>query len=755
MGTKVYVSSSISNLGQEDVSDSKFLPQAVIAGVISGAAKNGLGSYLSSTIISGQGMLTRQFFKWASNNYTLGMPTAHVENISAVDSDTVTTELRTILSLGSTETLYIINAFIDNADIDYFAQEWIRENHPTLTEDDWSAYFDFTNVKLVITVTENNQTTVNELTPSSDLIWGLTEPRAEKRLLYVSYNIITKDAVTNAVTRSDPEFYVYRPGSGNVALDSLFDSDEPMDEFYPSIPVRRNNQSIMDSSDYTIANKAFKKITGYKIDGIAGQIDDHENVDEIDHAFVVFGVPLNTKNQSGLAYIYRFFENLIPYQNAEQVSQSSYKELQAALVRSGITEQRWSTAFENVETNHPLYNDTTFNLQNVLKAVTPPPQSTLRIYVENQPDIRLSWNYIRETQRTGNAARFDNNQTRALLAKDEFLIVTGADESYITKEWSNGSIVWGQENLPKFYLLNQHSKNAYSVLEVVGMKHSNYIYGSYGVHTTAAEAIANTKESPFLVPLHYPTFKELGVVRAQEVSKNCTYLLINSVNIQRTSWLQDNLGWLLPVLAIGLSIVFAPAGVGLLGANATVGASLGFTGTAAVVAGAVANAIAASIVTALITEAAKNVFGEKIGEIVGAVLSFIVIGWKTGSFGESFEFTDLLDANNLIGFSNAVTKGYTAFLNIDTQEIYDSLGELQTAFAEESERILALASEVLGVTNNAFDPMIFTDATEYFGESSNSFLSRTLMTGSDIADISHGLIERFTDVTLDLPTDLA
>ena len=83
------------------------------------------------------------------------------------------------------------------------------------------------------------------------------------------------------------------------------------------------------------------------------------------------------------------------------------------------------------------------------------------------------------------------------------------------------------------------------------------------------------------------------------------------------------------------------------------------------------------------------------------------------------------------------------------------MSEMQTAFAEESERIMALASEVLGVTNNAFDPMIFTDATEYFGESSNSFLSRTLMTGSDIADISHGLIERFTDVTLDLPTDLA
>ena len=755
MGTKVYVSSSISNLGQEDVTNSKFLPQAIVAGVISGASKNGLGSYLSSTIISGQGMLTRQFFNWAKNDYTLGMPTAHVENISAVDSATVTSALRSILNLGPTETLYIINAFIDNADIDYFAQDWISTNHPSLTETDWSAYFDFTNSKLVITVTENNQTTVNELTPPVDLIWGLTEPRAEKRLLYVNYNIITKDAETNAVTRSDPELYIYRPESGNTALDALFEIDEPMAEFYPSIPIRRNNQSIMDSSDYNIANKAFKKITGYKIDGIAGQIDDNENVSEIDHAFVVFGVPLNTKNQSGLAYIYRFFENLIAYQNDEQVTQSSYKEFQAALARSNITEQRWSAAFEVGDVNHPLYNDATFNFQNILKAVTPPPKSTLRIYVENQPDIRLSWNYIREIQRTGNAARFDNNQTRALLNKDEFLIVTGADESYITKEWSNGNIVWGQSNLPKFYLLNQHSKNAYSVLEVVGMKHSNYIYGSYGVHTTAAEAIANSKESPFLVPLHYPTFKELGVVRAQEISKNCTYLLINSVNIQRTSWLQDNLGWLLPVLAIGLSIVFAPAGVGLLGANATVGATIGFTGTAAVIAGAIANAVAAAIVTALITEGAKTVFGEKIGEVVGAVLSFIFIGWKTGSFGESFEFSDLLDSNNLIGLSNAVTRGYTAFLNLDTQDIYDSISEMQTAFAEESERIMALASEVLGVTNNAFDPMIFTDATEYFGESSNTFLSRTLMTGSDIADISHGLIERFTDMTLDLNTDLA
>lgn len=752
MGRKTYVSSSISNLGQGDDSGTKFLTSAVLSGIMSRSKKVGLGAFLSNTILASNGVNLKRYFNWASNYYTPGLPDAKIEDYSVVDTAAVLTAIKNSYTLTSGTELYVYEAFIDNGDIDYFAEDWVRQNHPNTPTSNWSAYYDFTTNQMVVVLNG----TSNYVTPPSDLAWAMTAPRASKRLLYYTWNYVTKNSTTLAITRGTPALATYREGSGNTALDAFFNSDTSVSEFYPELPLRVNNVSINHSSMSSTkahVNEAFRKLTGSSIDDLADQIDNNANVDAIDHAFIMHGVPLNTSNQSGLEYIYRFFENLIAYQGSTSSQFALFESAQGTMIEDEINEARWSLAFENTpEPAHPLY---VANADLDPKTSVQPPTFTLKIDGSADLDIRLRWNNVREIMFTGNGARFDNNQTRPLLKKDEHLVIQDVPSTFKIKQWQNGNITWNNEDLPKFYLIRQYEKDYFSVLEITGAMHSNYVYGSHAVHITAAEAFADTGESPFLVPLHFPTIEEMGINQLEDLSRNCTYLLVNSYQVVRTSWWQDNFRWIIAVVAIVVTIATGGAGAGILGTNLSVGTAVGLSGTAAIIAGAVINMAAAAIVTTLIMEASKELFGDEIGRVVGIIASVLTISYMSGDFGETFELADLFNADNLITMSNAASNAYVEFLNADTMNIMEQMDDAQTAYEEESERITALAEEVLGVTNNAFNPMIFTDATEYFGESRQSFLDRTLMTGSDVARVSHGIIENFVDISLTLPRSIA
>ena len=752
MGRKTYVSSSISNLGQGDDSGTKFLTTAVISGILSRSKKVGLGSFLSNTILAGNGTNLKHYFNWAKNYYTPGLPSAKIEDYSVVDTDAVLTAITNSYTLTSGTELYVYEAFIDNGDIDYFAEDWVRQNYPNTPSSNWSAYYDFTSNQMVVVLNG----TPNYVTPPSDLVWAMTAPRAAKRLLYYTWNYVVKDPTTLAITRGIPALATYREGTGNTELDAFFNSDTSVDEFYPELPLRVDNVSINDpsmSSTKTHVDKAFRRLTGSSIDDLADQIDNNANVDSIDHAFIMHGVPLNTSNQSGLEYIYRFFKNLIAYQGNTSSQFVLFESAQGTMIEDELNEARWSLAFENTpEPAHPLY---VANADLSPKTSVQPPTFTLKIDGSESLDIRLRWNNVREIMYTGNGARFDNNQTRPLLKKDEHLVIQNVPSTFKIKQWQNGNITWNDEDLPKFYLIRQYAADNYSVLEITGAMHSNYVYGSHAVHITAAEAFAYSGESPFLVPLHFPTIEEMGINQLEDLSRNCSYLLVNSYQVVRTSWWQDNFRWIIALVAIVITIATGGLGAGLLGTSLSVGTAVGLSGTAAIVAGAVINMAAAAVVTTLIMEASKELFGDEIGRVIGIITSVLTISFMSGDFGETFELTDLFNADKLITISDAASNAYVEFLNADTMDIMEELDEVQAAYEEESERIAALAEEVLGVTNTAFNPMIFTDATEYFGESRQTFLDRTLMTGSDVARVSHGIIEDFVDLTLALPTSMA
>jgi hypothetical protein len=75
---------------------------------------------------------------------------------------------------------------------------------------------------------------------------------------------------------------------------------------------------------------------------------------------------------------------------------------------------------------------------------------------------------------------------------------------------------------------------------------------------------------------------------------------------------------------------------------------------------------------------------------------------------------------------------------------------LQQSYEARSSEIERLSQEMLG-SASGFDPLQMTQLLQTSAESSDSFLSRTLMTGSDIAQLTQEMISDFASQTLTLP----
>lgn len=741
MGRKVYVDSTVYNMAGDAQSRPHLLKQLMFSRAISGDRKTSFASSLMSHLKNSTGMSQRRFFKWASTHYDLGLPSALIDDAQAVtDTIALQTAIESTLTLGANEVVRVSEAVVDTADISYQAELWVNLNYPNLTRDDWAVGFDPAMAMILIDLPDNITAYVD---PLPDTLWALDRSTEHRRLIYARYTVV--DGTTGNASESAPALFTYRIGSGNLSLDALVPSSVDLYEFFPVLPLRLNNKGLRDASlseTYTAVTKAFKKLTGSSVDALLDQIEENENINELDYAFLVHGVSLNTADKAGQAYLFNFFETLGNSSTANYSDFLLHRDHKVDEGQSRIQWERWKAANLDETAYHPLLDAVVDNY--LTQAQSQAPLNTLRVYDPDLPafDYRMSWNYIEDSIHTGNIFTFDADQSRGLAkVGDYFITLTSRNDESI------------------FMLLKQVSKTQYKKIQVSDLVHKNYIFEGHAVTITAADALADPEESGFLVPVHYPTMKSLGLVRGAQLATANSYLVLNAYEVQTTSWFQDNFWWLIAIVSIVLTFVFPPAAglgsqIGILGSNASVGAMLGLSGTAAILAGMVANKIAAIILSVVISKVSVAVFGEKLGQVIAAFASFFAFQAalsyaQTGSF--QLDWSEILSIDNLMQLTDVTTKAYSSWLNADTQDIYARIQDAETEYQDELEQIEQAFDEFVGVTNGLVDPMIFTETTETFNESRDTFLARTTLTGSELADLSFALIENFSEISLELP----
>lgn len=578
----------------------------------------------------------------------------------------------------------------------------------------------------------------------------------------------------NGKIEGGTQLFIYEMGSGNATLDALeTTSTAPGHEYFPYIPLRINNRSVaqnngtgynyVSSGLYDESRQAYYKASGGGSFGdLIDEVEANDSIDDIDYCYLSYGVSLNTNENACVKYLYQFFRDLIPYQNTS----SSYMTDFTARVNS------YSTALAELETwsdaqsdpANPLYHTTRPSLPSLAQ----PETTTLKLksdnYQTSSADNRISWISIHEENFTGQG-KAGVEVGEAWLEKGQSF--TWQEAIGLGNDFTGGSggdlfDRFDTSNVEETFVYWQTSANSYKRLTIHGLMHRNFVYKGKSVEITAHEALDDPDTSGFIVPLHNPTVRAMSLIDSTQMATANTFLVFNSYEVVKQKWYQTFLGMLLIIIVVVVAtVLLGPAGAagvqGVLGTNIAVGAALGLSGTAAIVAGAVVNALAAIAISQAITSVSTEIFGEEWGAMIGAVISFAVTFGLSGGFTD-FSMSAMLTPQNILGMSSAVANGYSGMVNSQIADMQEQAELDAQKYQDDMDDINDMIRDLGGSNDLSFDPMQLTNAAgngqetgSYVPESLDEFIHRTTMTGTDVVDITLNLVSNYSDLNLALP----
>lgn len=546
---------------------------------------------------------------------------------------------------------------------------------------------------------------------------------------------------------------IYQEGSGDSNMDTQFMPTTSIGGFFPIIPVRLWNEFLSPTNHpelYTKSKKALKKAVDYNYDKIVESLADNESLGDIDHAFINFGVSLNTKEVASKRYIYEFF-----------------RQIHEGLI--GIEYQDWEADFEEAEEKQTLWREWKDAQSDPLNPLfgTPEPEYMpissapgvdIRVNTDstNTPidyDVNISWSGSVENIYPGlmhpGAKKGDIEIVNGDLQEDEVVLNTHRSLiQHIAVNWRDVTeLRW------------QDTATSYRVLKILGLNYRNVVYQGKSVNITGREALDDEEESGFIVPLHVNMFRSMPLTQSTQMSQACGYMVLNCWHVTKKRWYQRGVFQVILVVAIVVVFVytgyFSAEGAGALGTNASVGAALGFTGTAAIVAGVIANAVAAIIVTQLVTAGATELFGDRWGNVIGMLASIFVLNMATNAAagkGWALNYEQLMKPEGIMQITAAVGKGISHEIQMQAMKKFEETAAIIADYEEQSKRIAELYSQNIG-DGSGLDLMAIQEISSQFDfnpEAPTDFLTRTLMTGTDIVKMSHALIEQFPEITTSL-----
>ena len=604
------------------------------------------------------------------------------------------------------------------------------------------------------------QTTEEEISPG---VFKTTTVTTVEDVLTVSYDYKNTWSQVLSENWGNERVLIYRKGDSSTVDDYIFgDFERDTGLYLPNIPLRLHNRAVNKNNypaQYALnrkaARKAFKKAKA--IDTLLKNLESNEQVDQIDHAWVVFGSSLGSKEQDALNYNYQFMKDWVEGTPYNPINIKDPFEYATAL------EAYW-TALEAYE-NYSSDSDGGSSIRP--PKPTPPTVATYKFQTYQVGDtfsqtvIETRWAYNILVAASGGALRTGSGfharsgnkpgtcwiyQQGDVLIKSRILVSGGDSGSY-----------WEYKNdpIPVIVFGKQLTSSAWEEYVFFDMNHTNYVYEGLSVVTPADKALQGGENSSFLFPMSEQVLKNMQLIEGTQLAMASSYLVINYYNKQKIPWYATGIFQIVIVVVVIVVAVYtgyvSGESVGVLGSNATVGGFLGFTGTAAILAGAIVNALAAAIISAVITKISTTVLGDKIGAIVGAVLSMVVVWGMTNNW--NFNTADLMHsftrADNLLKLTLSGADLTAQYMQASAQQIIADTQNLMEDYRDRADELAALTQQYLGSTG--IDPTVISEATRNLVESPEDFMSRTLMTGDEIADISLSLVERFPEPQMKLP----
>ena len=733
-GTKIYVASSVYNLAGDETKRPNYFKTVVLSNVITGS-KFSMGDTINTNYMGGPGIKIRNFHRWtklAGNYDQVGVPHSYVRD----ETDLNAFIIRDYCPVTSPNIASVSAIRYGVASYSYWAEQYMMAYHIEVFGEAWTS--DYNAATNQITITRADGVTTHTFTPV-DFV-------PDAMYFYTTYS--ERNSSTGAWIRT--AMYIYRVGSGVPAIDSLITTADTSDEFISYIPIRIENQFISDTYYPEVwgqTKKAYKKLTGGSLSDLVEKIADNEDLGDIDHCYLVNGVPLNTKDRACRRYLYRFFENM---HEISFDSVTAYNAYQSAWAAYQADYQAWKESRTTWSDEHP---GVPFPPPPAQPAVLAP---TTSIEFKSAGLFATKLRLIAKWKATQKITGSGLGKPDAKVG-DVWWSAAGINPTHEVAVESSTNI-WTDTVLADTVVRIwwQKTPDYWESIRIIGMTHENKVYQDKSVLITAKEALEDTDESGFIIPIHYNTLKEMSLIDSTQVMTQSSLLVFNCYKVVKKKWYQTGIFQIFVFVAIVVVVALTggAGAVGILGTAGSVGGAFGFTGVMATIVGAAVNALAGMIVGKIIMMASVQVFGEKFGALIGAVVGFVAFSVGSGLMnGQSLSaiWQNMGSATSLLQLTNAVGTGISGYVSGAIKELSQEMSNFQTEMDKKKEEYENAYAENIGYDRALFDPMRLTETFGNVGESPSQFLNRTLLTGSEVADISLNMITSFTDLTTSSP----
>ena len=762
---KTYVSSVVYPLGEDGADRTDVLKYTVINSVLQ---ERPIGDSIRETFLRGQGISLRNAFTYARDKYTAGLATS-VAQIS--DEPDLVPLVAVLAAQNKGAEILCSTVFVGTAKSDWWAERYLAETYgfdrntqrfispPKGVEPDANVAYDMESdgsiqillmnadgattilhyrptdfVRMANYVhcayqtqrTYENGTTTSTRTASTDeedstIVTTDTQERAgetqitTRRTVTTVANGVATVTVTETIqVTSRTQYLLYRLGSGvHPELDNLVTVTPLTSPYFPAVPLRVNNGSMVDKAHQQTAqyktSKQLLKMVGLNLEDLGKSVEDNPNLKDIDYCFVVFGVRLNTTSPEGKAYLFRFFQYL---RSISHVTSAQYKS--------------WEDGY------YKKYGESSVGMPTTNSVEIYSPKARADNY-----DIKLQWQYIDTRLVTG-------------------MVKPGASPGTVTVQMggSKTELDLGNDMVLDASILlvrRQVDANTYEELEIAGLTYENFIYKGKSIIITAHDAMSDPDEDGFIIPLNQADIRAMPLGELTNLAYQCMHIVFNCYKVVKKKWYQTGIFKVVIVVAAIVVVALSwgagtPAATAMTTAAFSVAAALGATGILLTYLAATLYVMSMIVISAILTKVSTEAFGKKWGPIIGMIAAAMVA--KIGS-PDLTKAPSYLTASNVIKATSAVTESY---LERQMEGIQKDLVQVQADYKTGMEKIEEMTQKFLGTNVDLIDIQGLTEASwQLQYEHPDDFLTRTLMTGSDVCTITTGMIEHFADVGLWLP----
>lgn len=520
---------------------------------------------------------------------------------------------------------------------------------------------------------------------------------------------IVDDSTSEAVSKE------YVLGTGEwPSLDALWISRSNVEQtFYPSIPLRLDNKDVLkDEYSETDNYKQIVKqcsMMGMDVISIRDQVNANPSIKDIDYVFIVAGANMNTESQAEMDYLYRFWDLCRERSTATQSNLNSWL---AQSVSSRDKPKTNSLVIQDPESKNGAYK------------------------------ITIEWDYVTKTIVEGEASPG--------LKVGHYVITDGATATYDFGTTNTRSLV----DSTLVNICKQISATQYERISISGAVHKNDVYEGKTVETLAKDARKEpTKHEGFIVPLHMGIFNTMSIVKRTQLAQECVYLIFNTYVKTKQKWYQTSaFKWILAIILIIVTVVSlgtaTPITSAAWGTYAVAGLlGIGATATLAIMLVSLAlNTLYAYLVSYLLGKwqaGIASVFGERWASVVTAIVTIVVSFYAGGGKFDSSSW--LKTAVQIIDAASQLFTGYAKGTMAVRQKEYDAFVDQ----VDEDKKVLdKLSSEFFGDGDLVSIDYLLELQKTLREDSPTVFMTRTLLTGSDIVDITLGQVSEMADMTL-------